>query len=245
MVDTTRAPAESIKLRARQIVTAQLSRFKGTANAVGLLSGLENQASAGVPQGAKSQKLTAILRTLQGAAGATGRVSIGDLIDALGSRSFGPLLLVPSLILITPLSGIPGGPTIGAIVIVLVATQLLFGRSTVWMPAFVRNRTLRRERVRSIAERLQPAARVIDRITGRRMTFLTRRPFNFLLVAPCIALALAMPPLEFVPMSSTILASGVFVLALSLTAQDGLLGFVSLVVTTAAIVLAVTLIFLG
>ena len=109
-----------------------------------------------MPQGAKSQKLTAILRTLQGAAGATGRVSIGDLIDALGSRSFGPLLLVPSLILITPLSGIPGGPTIGAIVIVLVATQLLFGGA----PSGCRRRAQPNPATRTGAiDRRAPAAR--------------------------------------------------------------------------------------
>ncbi len=190
---------------------------------------------------AAPKTLNAILRTLQ-EAGASDRVSIGDLTDALGSRSFGPLLLVPSLILITPLSGIPGAPTTGAIVIVLVAVQMLLGKGTVWLPDFVRNRTLRRKRVQTIAKSLQPAARVIDRLTGRRMAFLTHRPFNLLLVVPCIALALAMPPLEFVPMSSTILAAGIFVLALALTAQDGLLGFASLAVTTTAVLLAMTLV---
>ncbi|MDP2409752.1 MAG: exopolysaccharide biosynthesis protein [Pseudolabrys sp.] len=182
------------------------------------------------------------MRTIQGA-GKSATVSVGDLTDALGSRSFGPLLLVPSLILITPLSGIPGAPTTGAIIIVLVAAQMVFGNSKVWLPEFVRQRTLRRSRLNAVAKKLKPAARFVDRITSRRMVFLTHRPFSLLLVIPCIVLALAMPPLEIVPMTSTILASGIFLLALALTAQDGLLGLISLVLTVGAVVLALVLIF--
>ena len=186
--------------------------------------------------------MTAILRTLQGAGKRT-TVSVGELTDALGSRSFGPLLLLPSMILITPLSGIPGAPTVGAIIIVLVALQMVVGSNKVWLPEFIRKRTLRRTKIDSVAKRLKPAARFIDRITSRRLAFLTHRPFSLLLVIPCIVLALAMPPLEIVPMTSTILASGVFLLALALTAQDGLLGLIALLLTVGAVVLALVIIF--
>ena len=67
-----------------------------------------------------------------------------------------------------------------------------------------------------------------------RLTLLTRKPFNFVLVAACMAMALAMPPLELVPMSSTILASAIALLALALTAHDGLLALMSLTIALGA-----------
>jgi hypothetical protein len=168
-------------------------------------------------------------------------VTVADLVDALGPRSFGPLLLVPSLILITPLSGIPGAPTFGAIVIVLVAGQMLFGAARVWLPGFVRERALGKERIAGAVRRMKPVARFVDRLVSRRFEFMTQPPFSILPALLVIVLALAMPPLEFVPMSSTILAAVIFVLALALTAQDGLLALIALAVTAIAIGMTVTL----
>ncbi len=243
--DTTRAAAESAKdRRASNGHSARSVSLHGTGGLWPSYPVLSNQDRKRVPlpKRAPPKTLTAILRTLQ-TAGKSSTVSVGDLTDALGARSFGPLLLVPSLILITPLSGIPGAPTTGAIIIVLVALQMVVGSNKVWLPEFVRKRTLRRTRINSVTKRLKPAARFLDRITSRRLTFLTHRPFSLLLVIPCIVLALAMPPLEIVPMTSTILATGIFLLALALTAQDGLLGLISLLLTVGAVVLALVLIF--
>jgi hypothetical protein len=175
-------------------------------------------------------------------AGRGERLTVADLVDALGSRSFGPLLLAPSLVLISPLSAIPGAPTMGAIAIVLVSGQVLIGRRTLWLPAFLRRRSIARSRIRTVARRMQPVAAVVDRYTGRRLAFLVRSPLDRLLLVPCIVLALAMPLLELVPMSSTILASAIFLLALALTVRDGVLALLALVVTAAVPVAGLMLI---
>jgi hypothetical protein len=138
-------------------------------------------------------------------------------------------------------SGIPGAPTFGALVIILVAGQMLMGSQRVWLPDFIRNRTLPAERLRKALSALKPAAALIDRLVGKRLMFLTKRPFGLVLAALCVALALAMPPLEFVPMSSTILAAAVFLLALALTVQDGALALLAILVTGGAIVLGLNI----
>jgi len=170
-------------------------------------------------------------------------LTVADLVDALGSRSFGPLLLVPSLILISPVSGIPGAPTIGALVILLIAGQMALGRQTVWLPAFIRRRGVRRSRIHGIARRMQPVAAFADRYVGRRLVALVRRPFDLLLLVPSVVFALAMPLLEVVPLSSTILASAIFLLSLALTVRDGVLALVALVITAGMIAAALLLLF--
>jgi len=56
------------------------------------------------------------------------KVSVSDIQDKIGQRSFGPFLFVPALIEISPVGGIPGVPTMLALIIALFAVQMLFGR---------------------------------------------------------------------------------------------------------------------
>lgn len=190
----------------------------------------------------EAQSLSGVLQAM-GDAGEGDRVSVGELSEALESRSFGPLLLVPSLILISPLSGIPGVPTLGAIIIILVAVQMAFRNRRLWLPDVIRNRAIQRTKLRSVAERIKPFAVVIERFVGRRLTFLTRPPFDLLLIIPCVVFALAMPPLEFVPMSATILASAIFFLSLALTMRDGILALLTLTIAAGAVALGLKVVF--
>ena len=50
------------------------------------------------------------------------RVSVDDVVHAVGRRSFGPLLLVAGIITLTPIIGdIPGMPTLMAALVLLVS----------------------------------------------------------------------------------------------------------------------------
>lgn len=52
-----------------------------------------------------------ILDEFDGLAQTHGRVTVADMVDAMGPRSYGPFLLVPALIEISPLGGVPGTAT--------------------------------------------------------------------------------------------------------------------------------------
>ena len=68
------------------------------------------------------------------------KVRMADVLDDFGKRSFGPFILIPALLEMTPVGGIPGVPTALALFIALIAVQLLLGRDHVWMPQFVQQR---------------------------------------------------------------------------------------------------------
>ncbi len=57
-------------------------------------------------------------------------VSIGDVVEAFGNRSYGPVLLVLALIGISPIGGVPGIPAFLATVIALFAVQMVIGRAS-------------------------------------------------------------------------------------------------------------------
>src|SRR5690242_8426702 len=56
-----------------------------------------------------------------------GRLSVAELMDAIGQRSFGPLLLVPALIALSPVGAIPGLPAVTSAIIIILTIQILTG----------------------------------------------------------------------------------------------------------------------
>lgn len=165
-------------------------------------------------------------------------IGVGDMIDEIGGGAFGPLMLVPALIAVTPASGVPGVTATCGLIIALVAIQLVFRRKTLWLPGFLRNRSIDRSKVEKAREWLAGPARLIDRVTAKRLSFLVRPPFDILPALICLAAGLIMPLLEFIPFSGSVAAGAVALFALAFVTEDGLLALLATMVVTAAVYFA-------
>ena len=67
-------------------------------------------------------------------------VSIGDLMELYGTRSFGPIFVLLGLVVVVPpIGAIPGLPAAVGVVLLLFSVQMLFGRSHIWLPGFIEN----------------------------------------------------------------------------------------------------------
>src|SRR5690606_20136787 len=63
------------------------------------------------------------------------RVTLGAVMEAVGGRSFGPLLLIAGLVTLAPVIGdIPGVPTMMALLVLSIVAQLLFHSEHLWLP---------------------------------------------------------------------------------------------------------------
>jgi len=156
-------------------------------------------------------------------------VQVGDLIEAVGQAGFTALLLIFSIIIVTPLSGIPLFSSVMGIIIFLVATQALFRRQHLWLPRWILRRGASTERVKTALAHVRPAMAWLDRHTAERLTIFVHRPVIFVPQILCAASGLVMPLFELVPFSSTLLGLSVALLSLGMLARDGcfiLLGFV-------------------
>lgn len=176
-----------------------------------------------------------ILDRLNELAGRGGQVSLGEVTEALGNRSHGPFLLVPALIEISPVGGIPGVPTVLALIIVLLAVQLLIGREHMWLPGFLARRSVSSDKTRKAAAKLRPVARVMDRWFHGRLPKLTQGPFVRVAAGLCILLALTVPPLELLPFASSAPMLAIAAFGLALLVRDGLLMIVATVLAGAAV----------
>ena len=156
-------------------------------------------------------------------------ISVETLMRSFGHTSFVPLLILPALILITPLSGIPGLSTVCGIIIMLIAGQRLVGHRQIWLPGWIRRRTVKSANLRNGLSKLLPATRFIDGFSRIRLTFLFRWPFLFVLPLACVMFGAVMPLLEFVPFSSSLIGVAVTLIAFSMLTRDGLFALFSLI----------------
>ncbi len=155
-------------------------------------------------------------------------ITVADVVKEIGEDAFAPLMLVPALIAITPLSGIPGLSTFCGLMIALIAVQMVLMRSSLWLPAFIMRRSITRKRLDKAQSWLKKPARFVDRLTKARLCFLVKPPFSLLPAIICLMLGLMMPVMEFIPFSATIAATAVSLFALAFITEDGLLGLFGL-----------------
>lgn len=155
-------------------------------------------------------------------------MSVRDILDAVGERSFGPVVLVAGLITIAPLIGdIPGVPTVMGITVLLTLGQLLCQRRAIWLPSWISQRTVSREKLLQGLNWLQKPARFLDRWTGPRLVFLVDGPGLYTMVLICMAVAMVMPLMEVVPFSATGGGAALMAFGLAIVARDGLLAIVA------------------
>ena len=167
-----------------------------------------------------------------------GELSLGIVVESIGHRSFGPLLLIIGLTLSSPLSGIPGLTSISAAFIMLIAAQMLIGRRYFWLPHWLLDRSLNSRQVMTTVRWLMPSARMIDRLTRPRWLFLVSRSGSYMTAALCVCIAMIMPMFELVPFSASAVGVALAALGLALVAQDGLLALIAFAVIGATFGLA-------
>ncbi len=152
------------------------------------------------------------------------RVSVADLFQAVGERSFGPVVFVAGLIVVAPLIGdIPGVPTIMGLIVLLTLGQLLFQRHSIWLPATLAGRRVSRRKLMRGLEWLEKPTAWMDRYTRPRLVWLTRGPGQYLMALECMSVAGAMPAMEVVPFSANGGGLSLMAFGLAIIARDGVL----------------------
>lgn len=175
------------------------------------------------------------------------RVIMGETLEAFGRRSYLPLLIVPALIVMSPLSGVPLMSSFCGALIAIISAQMVFpGVGSLRIPGFIARRNVSGRRAREAIATLRRVARWLDNRSQTRLKWLIDPPGRTALELVCLLCGLAMPVLELVPFSSSILGGAVLLIATGLLARDGLFALAGLAVLPIfGTVLALGLITLG
>ncbi|MGB0409364.1 MAG: exopolysaccharide biosynthesis protein [Opitutales bacterium] len=146
--------------------------------------------------------------------------SIGKITETVGEKGFGLLLIVLSLPSALPVPA-PGYSTPFGIVIGLIALQMMLGRQTLWIPE-----KLKRVRIKpSVAQTMLGAAvrflKKIECFIRPRQRWIRSYPgqAGLALVVLIMACLMMLP----IPLTNTLPAMVIFLIAIGLSEEDGLL----------------------
>lgn len=150
-------------------------------------------------------------------------ITLRAIVDRLGRRSFGPMLLVPSLAIVSPASVVPTVPSLLGFVIGLIALQMMLNMERIWLPGFLLDKQLSKSRFSKTMAFMRPFVLRIDPCINERMTWLCDKPGNLAALTICCVSALLMPFIEFVPFLTSFIAAAIALFALGILFRDGLL----------------------
>lgn len=164
------------------------------------------------------------------------RVTLGDVVEAFGDRSFVPMLIVPALLVLSPLSGVPLFSSICGVTIAVISIQMLWpDRRYLWLPDRLMRRNVSGERARGAVARLCRVARWLDANARTRLRALVlTRPGRTILELACLFAGALMPFFEIVPFTSSILGFSVLLMATAILTRDGLFAVAGLAIFVAA-----------
>jgi len=171
----------------------------------------------GTPVRRRPRRLSEVFAAI--ARDANGPVTIGHIRDALGNRSFAPLLVLFAAFNMLPLP--PGTSAILGLPLIIVSAQMVYGTKQAWLPAALSNRSLSLERFRFAMEWIIPRLVRIERYIRPRYWPFWRKQGDR--VIGCIALLLAVVVTLPIPLGNWLPALATALLGLALSERDGLL----------------------
>ncbi|MBJ7416704.1 MAG: exopolysaccharide biosynthesis protein [Niveispirillum sp.] len=185
--------------------------------------------SAGPDKTEPKRTTDVLLETIEKVEGE--RVSIGQLIDGLGERAYGILMLLFALPTILPAP--PGMSAVTGMPIVVFSLQLMIGHPHPWLPGFLRSRSILRTDLMAVLTKAEPWLRRVERVTRPRFTHLVDGRMERLagVIVFLLSIVLILP----IFMGNIFPSIAIALIALALMERDGIAliaGYVSAVAST-------------
>ncbi|MEO0386391.1 MAG: exopolysaccharide biosynthesis protein [Pseudomonadota bacterium] len=175
-------------------------------------------------------KLVGLLDSIENASDDQ-KTSVDEILSALGHRSFGPILITLGLIAVSPVGSIPGASALIAVLTILIASQMVWGETQIWLPDRLRRISIDSSRLGQAVDRLKPTVRALSTITKPRLKQVFEPPVTHIASLAAIILALSMLPLVVIPGGVVPASLVVILLGVALVSSDGYLLIAALVLT--------------
>jgi hypothetical protein len=144
------------------------------------------------------------------------RISVGDLLAALGDRAIGALMFFFAAPNILPVP--PGVSTLLGAPLLFLSAQLMLGMRP-WLPGVITRRSISRDDLGTLVRRIVPWLVKAEKLLKPRALVLVRPPVEYLVGFVCLVLAaILMLP---IPLGNTLPALAISLLALGVLERDG------------------------
>jgi len=187
-----------------------------------------------------TRKVSEILAAMR--ARANERVKLADIVAELGERAFGVAMLLFSLPNAVGIGVIPGISTLFGVPQIILALQMLAGFERPWLPVWLLEKSIARADFERMIDRSMPVLVRVERYLKPRAAALTG-PFVERLMGLVFLVLAAVVSLP-IPLGNQPPAVAIAVVALGLTARDGVFVAAGCVMGVAAVAIA-SLVVLG
>jgi hypothetical protein len=181
------------------------------------LDSFDTGQSGGATVRRRPRRLSQLFSKLNDEAGE--RVTVANILDALGDRSFAALLVMFAAFNLLPLP--PPSSAILGLPLLIVSAQLTFGAKRAWLPKFMAEKSLSAEQFRSLMDRVIPRLIQLERLIRPRYWPFWRRRGDRIIgtVAFLLSTIVTLP----IPLGNWLPAFAVALLGLALSERDGIL----------------------
>ena len=147
-------------------------------------------------------------------------ITVGEIVEILGAKSFGVLLVILSLPSALPVPA-PGYSTPFGIAIILIATQMLLGKQILWLPKKILSLKFQAQVISKMLKFCISFLGKIEPFIKPRLGLFQGRMGQLAIAVNLILLAslMVLP----IPMTNTLPAMIIFLIAVSLSENDGLM----------------------
>lgn len=162
----------------------------------------------------------------------TERVDVSTILNVVGRRSAGGVLLVFSVPLMLPVP-LPGIAVVFGVPLIVISTQLLLGRRRIWLPAWLARKSIARTEFITLVERARPILHRLELLVRPRVSWFADDWTIAPIGAICLLLAviITLP----VPFGHMLPGAAISILALGLLERDGLVVGLGLIVALLAL----------
>jgi hypothetical protein len=158
------------------------------------------------------------------------RISVADILAAMGDRTFGALILIFALPNVVPTP--PGTSALTGAPLIFLSAQLMLGLSP-WLPGIIARRSMARTDFAAITARVSPYLARGERLLKPRLPGLVRPPAEYMVGFVCLILSivLALP----IPLGNILPAVALSLFAFAVLERDGLCAAAGAAVSLAAL----------
>ena len=167
-------------------------------------------------------------------------ITLKDILTLAGERIFGFLLVIISLPSALPIPA-PGYSAPFGLLIFLLATQLLIGKKTPWLPKKMMNGSMKIETAQKFVKMGLPWLKKIEAIAKPRLSGVCNNSIGKLIIGIMLAL-MGVSMMIIIPGTNTLPAIGVFVTAFGLQEEDGFIVLMGLIICLMACVLTTSIV---
>ena len=169
----------------------------------------------------------------------TSKVTLAEILSLAGERTFGFLFVLISIPSALPLPA-AGYSIPFAIVIFILAIQLVIGRHRPWLPAKIMNSSIELKIAQGFLKAAIPWLRRIEALTQPRLTYICTSLPGQIFIGIAIAL-MSISMMIPIPGTNTLPAIGIFVTGFGLLEDDGVISLVGLVLCLLGATLSISI----